>query len=439
MKKATYSGSWVHRAAFLVLIALSGAVQAQQGSSGNTYIFGGAQMTFFGAHDFVNGGSGTLPGIIGTVRSDPNGVLNFAEAASHTGASDAAHVDGYVRKYGTSQFVFPVGDNGFYGPFAAAADATNGAYYHSDPTSAITDNLGGGNYPVLPAGGPFPSATFEGTLQAVSTIEYWDINGTNATAITLTWDAGSNISSLTSAQPDKLTIAGWNGSQWVPIASKVDVNSILGGTSSLTAGSITTTSALVPNTYTAYTFASRVTPLPVTLAAFDAKQEGRTALLTWVTTEETNSDRFEIERSIDARAWTVIGTVKAMGESVVRNEYSFTDARPSGGRNFYRLKMIDRATGVLDGTYAYSRIRLVEWHNAGQWVFPNPASGPVYVSNPTGITQVLLTDLSGRLRQDVKVAADGELDIKNVPGGTYLLKVSRKDGTEATSRFFLRK
>lgn len=434
MKRATQSGSWLHRGAFLALLALSATAQAQQGSSGNTYVFGGAQMTFFGPHDFVNGGSGALPGIIGTVRTDPNGVLNFAATASHTGASDAAHVDGYVRKYGTSQFVFPVGDNGFYGPFAAAGDATDGAYYHSDPTSAITDNLGGGNYPALPAGGPFPSATFEATLQTVSTIEYWDINGTNATPITLTWDTGSSISTLTTAQLDKLTIAGWNGSQWVPIPSKVDVTSVLGGASSFTAGSITTVSGLAPNTYTAYTFASRVTPLPVTLAAFDARAEGQTAFLTWATTEETNSDRFEIERSTDGKAWTMIGTVKAVGESTVRNEYSFTDARPSGARNFYRLHMID-----VDGAQAYSRVRLVEWHGAGQWVFPNPASGPVYVSNPAGITRVLLTDLSGRLRRDVPVATDGELDIQNVPGGTYLLKVTRKDGTEATSRFFLRK
>lgn len=439
MKRATYSGSWVHRGAFFALIALSGTAQAQQGSSGNTYIFGGAQMTFFGAHDFVNGGSGALPGIVGTVRTDPNGVLNFAQTASHTGASDAAHVDGYVRKYGTSEFIFPVGDNGFYGPFAAAGDATNGAYYHANPTSAITDDLGGGNYPVLPAGGPFPSATFESTLEAVSTIEYWDINGTNPTALVLTWDAGSNIAGLTASQLDKLTIAGWNGSQWVPIPSKVDVTSILGGASGLTAGSIRTIGPLAPDTYTAYTFASRVTPLPVTLVSFHAKPEGPTALLTWVTTEETNSDRFDIERSADGKVWTVIGTVKASGESTTRKEYSFTDAHPPGGRSFYRLNMIDRGADGQDGPHAYSRIKLVEWHGAGQWVFPNPSSGPVYVSNPAGITRVMLTDLSGRLRQEVSVAANGELDIRNVPGGTYLLKVSRKDGTEATSRFFLRK
>jgi hypothetical protein len=63
----------------------------------------------------------------------------------------------------------------------------------------------------------------------------------------------------------------------------------------------------------------------------------------------------------------------------------------------------------------------------------------VYVSNPAGIARVTLTDLSGRTHRDVSVAADGQLGIQNVPGGTYLLKVTRRDGTEATSRFFLRK
>ncbi|MET7259634.1 Ig-like domain-containing protein, partial [Dyadobacter fermentans] len=33
-------------------------------------------------------------------------------------------------------------------------------------------------------------------------------------------------------------------------------------------------------------------PMPVTLVAFDARKEGNTALLTWSTTEEVNSDRF---------------------------------------------------------------------------------------------------------------------------------------------------
>jgi hypothetical protein len=130
----------------LVLMLRIFIVHGQQGSQGNTTIFSGAQMTFFGNHDFIAGGNGTQPGIIGTVRTAPYGILNFASAATtHANASDASHVDGYVRKLGAGAFIFPVGDNGQYGPFAASADGTTGAYFFTDPTTAITSDLGGGN------------------------------------------------------------------------------------------------------------------------------------------------------------------------------------------------------------------------------------------------------------------------------------------------------
>jgi hypothetical protein len=50
-----------------------------------------------------------------------------------------------------------------------------------------------------------------------------------------------------------LSVLGWNGTQWVAIASTVDTTSLLGGSSTLTSGSITTNAALVPDTYEVYT------------------------------------------------------------------------------------------------------------------------------------------------------------------------------------------
>jgi hypothetical protein len=247
----------------LILIVLPGLinqVQAQEGSQGNTTIFGGAQMTFFGNHDFVTGGSGTQPGVILTDRAAGNfGILNFSGAnLTSSGASDAGYVDGYVRKYGTGQFIFPVGDNNNLGQFAASADGTMGAYFHVSPASAVTSNLfTGGNYPALPTGGPFPiGLTTRGPgIKAVSNIEYWDIDGATATPITLTWDAGSNVATLTGSVLASLTIVGWNGSDWVRIPSTIDATSILGGASTVTGGSITTTASVIPNTYLAYTLA----------------------------------------------------------------------------------------------------------------------------------------------------------------------------------------
>src|SRR4051812_9401150 len=94
--------AWSSRAVYLTLLLLAHLARAQEGSQGNTTIFGGAQATFFGNHNFLTGGGSTQPGVIGTVRSAPFGVLNFASTATgHIGANDANHVDGYVRKLGT--------------------------------------------------------------------------------------------------------------------------------------------------------------------------------------------------------------------------------------------------------------------------------------------------------------------------------------------------
>ena len=255
--------TWINIMVLLVLLLLTFAARAQEGGQGNTTIFGGAQMSFFGNYNFLTGGSGAQQGVILTDRAAGNfGVLNFIGTnLTATGASDAGYVDGYVRKYGTGQFIFPVGDNAHLGQFAASADGTMGAYFYANATTAVTSNLfTGANYPALPTGGPFPTTTKSAEVATVSTVEYWDIDGATATPITLTWDSGSNVAALTVSKLAYLSIVGWNGTQWVRIPSKFDVTSVLGGTSDLTAGSITTTSTVVPDTYTAYTLASVTAP-----------------------------------------------------------------------------------------------------------------------------------------------------------------------------------
>ena len=248
----------------LILIAwfmFSYTARGQEGGQGNTTIFGGAQMTFFQNYDFTVGGGGAQPGVILTERTTNNfGVLNFSGAnLITTGANNANYVDGYVRKYGTGQFIFPVGDNGHVGQFAASADGTMGAYFWANPAVAVTSNLfTGTDYPPLPVGGPFPSAMPQKGpgVKTVSNVEYWDIDGTTAANITLTWDAESNVPLLTGSVLSALSIVGWDGTKWVRIPSVVDANSILGtGPSTVTEGSIRSVIPIVPNTYRAYTLA----------------------------------------------------------------------------------------------------------------------------------------------------------------------------------------
>jgi len=388
-------------------------------------------MTFFGSHNFVAGGSGTQPGIIGTVRTAPYGALNFASTAvSYTGADNANHVDGYVRKSGTASFIFPVGNNGHYGPFAASADATAGAYFHADPNSAIVPNPAGGSYPPLPAGAPFSTSSIGSGVTSVSSVEYWDIDGSGSTNITLTWNAGSGVGTLTGNSLSQLTIVGWDGSKWVSIPSAVDATSILGGASSLTAGSITTSAGITPDTYAAYTLGYTGTPLPVTLLSFTAVKEPGAVKLDWETTSEVNFSRFEIQYSTPNQGdWTVIGTVPSAKSGTLNSDYSFTHANPVKGVNLYRLKMDD-----LDGKYSYSPICQVYFGGGnGIVIYPNPASDHINIQtdNPGAIKLAKLSDLNGRiLLTTTLLTNDNRIDISALAPGIYILTLFYQDATK---------
>ncbi|MBO9613373.1 MAG: T9SS type A sorting domain-containing protein [Dyadobacter sp.] len=427
------SGSgWRNVAVSAALLLVGHLAQAQEGSQGNTTIFGGAQMTFFSNHNFVTGGGGAQPGVILTERAAGNfGVLNFSgDNLTSTGASDAGYVDGYVRKYGAGAFIFPVGDNGALGQFGASADGVMGAYFHADANTAVTSNLfTGSNYAPLPNGGPFPTSSMGTNVEVVSTVEYWDIDGANATPLTLTWDAGSAIGTLTSSQLNKLSIVGWDGTQWVAIPSKVDVTSILGGTSDLAAGSITTISPLAPDTYTAYTFASLTLPLPVTLTRFAAVAEGKTALLSWATTEETNSDRFEVERSADGKKWAMIGSVASTGESKVLVNYTYTDNAPLSGENLYRLKMVDK-----DDTYAYSAIRNVQIKGETVRPYPNPVSDKLRIDSYANVKEVSVKNISGQNLMRVQKVSNEGIDVSKLTPGIYIVSLTLFDGTISTHK-----
>ena len=237
----------------MLLIAISNIAYSQSSSFGNTYIFNNGEMGIVDIqHNFFKGGLGIQPGIVGTDRTSTQGFLSFVGTASWTGASDTAFVDGYVKTYMTSPFTFPIGDNGKYRPAAISnatlSDPANAAYYNVSATTAITSRLRGGNEPILPASGPFNTALKGVGVGSVDDVEYWDINGATPTKITLTWDANSVITTLSS-----LSILGWNGTHWEAIGSSVDITSLLGGTSNLISGSITTKTDLIPNKYDVYT------------------------------------------------------------------------------------------------------------------------------------------------------------------------------------------
>lgn len=390
---------------------------------------------------FFLGGSGGVSAqdnsAIFTKRDSPIGIVSFGAAVTSGVLGDGKFIDGYIKKSGSEPFIFPVGDNGALRPFSVGSDQAIGAYYGVNPAVAVTSNPAGGDYGVLPEGGPFSTSSMGEGLAAISTSEYWDINGTSPSRITLSWNSSSAVNALvTDRGLSKLTIAGWDGTKWVNLPANVDATSLFGQPSTETSGSLTTILDVVPNTYNVYTLAAlRDGALPVVLVRFTAVAREHTSYLEWSTSEEVNSSHFDIERSDDAQSWQLIGSVAARGNGITTSSapsrYEFTDKNPLGGNNFYRLKMVDRATNSGDEPFAYSRIVKVAMDGLPDWaVYPNPVAEKLFFSPDIrqNLASARLTDAGGRTVYASRAVSGDGIDVSRMPAGLYLLKFSFTDG-----------
>jgi hypothetical protein len=156
--------------------------------------------------------------------------------------------------------------------------------------------------------------------------------------------------------------------------------------------------------------------LPVKLNNFNAAKEGSNVKLVWRTEEEMNVSNYIIERSVDGRNYSVIGTVGA-GNKI---NYSFTDLQPASDYNFYRLKIMNE-----DGTYRLSHIVSIKSKAAFNIsLSPNPVRGSLLVQHPKvstpGRLQVLNTE--GKVVKSLQVPANAVLttvDMSGLPNALY--------------------
>lgn len=230
---------------------------------------------------------------------------------------------------------------------------------------------------------------------------------THVATVTESWPAGTTIRTPTASSGAKLQLrcaasgfgTGLSGSKW---------GDLMGNSANIVGPS-----------------AGLSTPLPVKLVDFSAAREGNTATLSWSTSEESNSDYFDVQRSGDGKAWEKLKTVAAKGESSVEVHYSAVDDSPMGGNNLYRLKMVDK-----DGTFAFSKIQSVEFDDlkAGYTLFPNPVSDKLNFKSTedwNSVSSIKIYNTQGVEVYASPLVPVKEIDVKNLPSGTYVVKLSR--------------
>jgi uncharacterized protein YjiK len=174
-------------------------------------------------------------------------------------------------------------------------------------------------------------------------------------------------------------------------------------------------------------------PLPVKLIRFHVTKEeiglNGVVILDWATTEENNSDRFEIERSKDGNIWNVIGSEQSHGESNTLRGYDFTDNSPAQGNNYYRLKLIDK-----DGAFAYSRILNAEFGASVLTAYPNPVSERLFIKNSSKVQLVIVYNAVGLKMVEKQVVTSEGMDISQLDAGLYTVRIVLTDGTGSTQK-----
>jgi hypothetical protein len=181
--------------------------------------------------------------------------------------------------------------------------------------------------------------------------------------------------------------------------------------------------------------------LPISIEYFKGSKQSNGHLLDWkVTCYSSPSVMLELERSADGRHFSAINSQSATATRCLQ-PFSYTDATPLAGVNYYRLKSVD-----IDGKVTYSTIVALLNKDKGfemLSLMPNPAKDVAVLSVTSAvksIMEIVVSDLSGKQisKQRVSLIAGNNqlpLNVGNLASGTYQVTGITADGVMKTLRF----
>jgi uncharacterized repeat protein (TIGR03803 family) len=163
--------------------------------------------------------------------------------------------------------------------------------------------------------------------------------------------------------------------------------------------------------------------LPLTLINFTAQKQNQAVKLNWQTANENNLANFILLRSTDNNNWQPLATLNARNTAGTNN-YSFTDATPVNGDNYYRIKMTD-----TDGHVTYSKIETVNFSKpTQQTIQPNPTSDFVIVKGLMGYKQLQILDITGRIQLQKNIQGSEEkINISHLAAGIYIIELIKEN------------
>lgn len=217
--------------------------------------------------------------------------------------------------------------------------------------------------------------------------------------------------------------------------------SVVLNTSDLDGGDYKVDNSLGPNCFTTplpmTELLNACIPLPLDIVSFTAFEFGASNQLQWVTENEINIDRYEIQHGTNGVDFYVLGDVQSK-PSQRENEYNYQHEVPSA-TNYYRLRIID-----FDGNETFSSIVfLARSKNDAYLIYPNPTKDylNIKVSNLNAQSNYIsytLTDISGKIIADYSNKINQQEihlteNLKTLPSGLYFIDLTI-NGTKITDK-----
>jgi hypothetical protein len=357
-------------------------------------------LSVSGTHTFMNG--------LLTSSATPN-YLIYEAGSSYTGDNDASHVNGWVKKLGSANFTFPVGNTIYERSIALSSLGSSAEFavkYNSGPT-------------------PNPNSLY-GPLILVDTNEYWTINRISGTSavVTLNWDNAKvpvpyvGLSNVRAASFDP---PFWRS---------------IGGTGIgdlLTTGTVTSNSTSIFNTD--FTIASTSLVLPVKLISFTAENKNGIAAVQWQVANEQGIKFYQLQRSGNGVNFTAISSQTAINNAGGNVSYTYNDAGLTANKIYYRLMYTD-----ISGKENYSGIVILSnSQDAGKnfYIIKNPVTEKIDFFASTaykGKYIYLLSSTSGQVVQtgtvEITTAGIYSVPLRNILAtGVYVLSLQNQQHT----------
>jgi hypothetical protein len=169
--------------------------------------------------------------------------------------------------------------------------------------------------------------------------------------------------------------------------------------------------------------------LPVQWISFNAAMENQHARLQWITENEQQIKKYEVERSENGTQFIKIGEILPV--YLQRSTYPFTDLNSlmSAKILYYRIKILEK-----NGSYSYSRIVKLSTVKSTEFsLTPNPAKDYLYINGipVMAMLDATITDISGRKLNSTKISfSKNQINIAGLEKGIYLLQLRDKDHYE---------